>query len=58
MTTWADNNESYYLREITEKESSVEKEAIADFVYQAGTSSAVFAIGSNLYVRLRPGVRA
>lgn len=53
MTTWADNNESYYLREITEKESSAEKEAIADFVYQAGTSSAVFAIGSNVICKVK-----
>lgn len=54
IATWVDDNECYYIREATERELSLaEKEIIDDFVYQAGTSSAVWAIGSNVICKVK-----
>lgn len=56
IASWVDHDGIYYLREISETDlelPSVEKETIDHLIYQAGTSSAVWAIGSSVICKAK-----
>jgi hypothetical protein len=54
IATWEDNDETYCLRETTEKESLCdENNPLEDLIHQAGTSSAVWAIGTNAICKVK-----
>jgi hypothetical protein len=54
VAVWEDTEKTYCLRQTTEKESLCdENNAFEDLIHQAGTSSAVWAIGTNVICKVK-----
>lgn len=53
VASWKDNDEIYYLREADEDLSSAKEKGYGDLIYKAGTSSAVWAIGTNVICKVK-----